>query len=329
MKHAARIVGSLQRSAGAQHPQRPGLRLQHLDIRSVGEWSGAPHHGAPRRRHGVHAAAGNGGVVIATLHSVRFRQRPRQRSVVSRREFREAARALARRRRMTTISACAVLAASVGGTMSLVIAGNSGMPVADEGGAAAATVSGTSEFPATVSRSDSRVQMRDAGANGTWDVGESNHVFDGSRIARSAVKNGRVARALDADANVAPANFNPNHPTGDTGLAYPFSQCTWWAYTRRHQLGLPVGSYFGNGAQWADSAQRLGYWVDDTPRNNGDIMVFRRGQEGASSAYGHVAIVERINQDGSVTTSESGKTYHGKTFSRRFANVHDFRYIHF
>lgn len=117
------------------------------------------------------------------------------------------------------------------------------------------------------------------------------------------------------------------HPTGDTGNAYPFPQCTWWVYLRRHQLGLPVGSRFGNGAQWADSARRLGYAVDRTPRQ-GDIMVFARGQEDSSTVYGHVAIVEKVNKDGSVTTSESGARYHGGTFSRTFHNVGDFEYIH-
>lgn len=117
------------------------------------------------------------------------------------------------------------------------------------------------------------------------------------------------------------------HPTGDSGNAYPFSQCTWWAYVRRHQLGLPVGSYFGNGAQWADSARRLGYQVNHTP-SVGAIMVFARGQLGANAIYGHVAIVERVNSDGSVTTSECGASLHGRTFSRRIYNTGAFWYIH-
>lgn len=117
------------------------------------------------------------------------------------------------------------------------------------------------------------------------------------------------------------------HPTGDTGNAYAFSQCTWWVYTRRHQLGLPVGSHFGNGWQWANSARKLGYTVDRTPEV-GAIIVFQRGQEGSDPEYGHVAIVEKINPDGSIVTSECGAVMQGKTYSRTLKNVSDFEYIH-
>lgn len=117
------------------------------------------------------------------------------------------------------------------------------------------------------------------------------------------------------------------HPTGDVGNKYPFSQCTWWVYIRRHQLGLPVGSYFGNGHQWDESARRLGYHVDNNP-TVGSIMVFERGQYGADYMYGHVAVVERVNANGTVTTSESGAVMNGRTYSRTIGNVHAYSYIH-
>ncbi|MEE1296533.1 MAG: CHAP domain-containing protein [Bifidobacterium sp.] len=91
--------------------------------------------------------------------------------------------------------------------------------------------------------------------------------------------------------------------TGDTGNAYPYGQCTWWAYERRKQLGLPVGSFFGNGGMWASSALALGYSVDNAPQA-GDIAVFLPGQAGADGYYGHVAIVESVNPDGSIVISE-------------------------
>lgn len=57
------------------------------------------------------------------------------------------------------------------------------------------------------------------------------------------------------------------HNTGNTvgGAAYPSRQCTLWAYLRRSQLSLPVGSYMGNGADWANTARGLGYLVNNTP----------------------------------------------------------------
>lgn len=128
-----------------------------------------------------------------------------------------------------------------------------------------------------------------------------------------------------------PQGFDGNHGTGDDGNAYEFSQCTWWAYVRRHELGLPAGSRMGNGADWADTASSLGYWVDSTPRP-GDVMVFPRGVAGSDSSYGHVAVVENVVvYDGAtyVVTSESGSVFNGKAVSRIIGDVGRFRYIHY
>jgi surface antigen len=125
-------------------------------------------------------------------------------------------------------------------------------------------------------------------------------------------------------------NAPSNHVTGDNGNAYEFSQCTWWAYVRRHQLGLPAGSHMGNGQDWASTAMRLGYRVDHNPRI-GDVMVFRSGQLGASSAYGHVAIVENVitvHDQEYVVTSEMGSSLQGVPASRIIGSVHDFLYVH-
>ena len=89
------------------------------------------------------------------------------------------------------------------------------------------------------------------------------------------------------------SSSSPGFHSGDSGLAYPWGQCTWWAYVRRHQLGLPVGSYFGDGAQWANSARAYGYRVDQSP-SVGAVIVFAPGQDGADPVYGHVAIVEAV-----------------------------------
>lgn len=132
------------------------------------------------------------------------------------------------------------------------------------------------------------------------------------------------------DEGQTPDGFNPNHATGDTGNAYEFSQCTWWVYVRRHQLGLPAGSHMGNGADWANTARKLGYWVDNTPRV-GDAICFQRGQYDSDPTYGHVGIVENVGADGSITTSECGSAYNGKPFSRTFTaeQASQLQFIHY
>ncbi|GGI14716.1 hypothetical protein GCM10007377_12310 [Galliscardovia ingluviei] len=121
--------------------------------------------------------------------------------------------------------------------------------------------------------------------------------------------------------------FCYGHATGNTGNAYPPRNCTLWAYQRRVQLGLPVGSHMGNGAEWANSARRLGYTVNHTPAP-GAIMVFQRGQAGTDPVYGHVAIVERVNADGSVYVSQGGIGFATFPFYETYQRASNFEYIH-
>ena len=123
---------------------------------------------------------------------------------------------------------------------------------------------------------------------------------DGNHFGVSDVDTANTADTSDIDVKGHPTPVN----TGDFGNAYPWGQCTWWAYVRRHQLGLAAASHFGNGGQWAYTARALGYTVTSKP-GVGDVVVFAPGQEGADGYYGHVAIVEHVNADGSILISES------------------------
>ena len=155
-------------------------------------------------------------------------------------------------------------------------------------------------------------------STGYWKLVGSTDTVEVNSLFRSKASNPQVALWLEEDAPYLPSGFNPDHSAGDYGSSYEYSQCTWWVYLRRHQLGLPVGTHMGNGNMWANSARERGFWVDRTARHVGDILVFAAGQYGSDEAYGHVAIVEKINADGSVETSESGVKFAGKTFSRTF-----------
>ncbi|MDR1473563.1 MAG: CHAP domain-containing protein [Lactobacillales bacterium] len=74
-------------------------------------------------------------------------------------------------------------------------------------------------------------------------------------------------------------------------------QCTDYATAKTGIGGL------GNAAEWTASAQNKGYDVRKTAKP-GDVAVFAPGQAGASS-YGHVAVVDGVNPDGSVSISEA------------------------
>lgn len=83
------------------------------------------------------------------------------------------------------------------------------------------------------------------------------------------------------------------------GNRYDYGYCTWYAYNRRAQLGRPVGSFWGNASTWASYARGSGYMVNHSPAV-GAVM-----QDSYSAGgYGHVAVVESVNGDGSIYISE-------------------------
>ena len=91
---------------------------------------------------------------------------------------------------------------------------------------------------------------------------------------------------------------------GDVGglNRFFYGQCTYWANMRYHQLtGLWI-PWLGNANQWYYGAQSTGWVVSATPKLH-SIIVLQAGVQGAGG-YGHVAIVEQINPDGSVLTSD-------------------------
>ena len=130
------------------------------------------------------------------------------------------------------------------------------------------------------------------------------------------------------------SSFCYGHRTGNigNGNTYPARNCTLWAYIRRSQLSLPVGSLMGNGADWAGTARSLGYLVNNTP-HVGAVMVFARGQRVtrwyANAAYGHVAVVERVNSDGSVLVSEGGTGFATFPAYETISNAGNYQYIHY
>lgn len=99
--------------------------------------------------------------------------------------------------------------------------------------------------------------------------------------------------------------FNGSDGPDNVCQAYPDGQCTWWACMRGHKIGLDVGSYWGNGGDWAASATAAGWKTTRTDPVAGSIVSYPPGVADADTLYGHVAIVEGVDaKAGTVTISE-------------------------
>ena len=95
----------------------------------------------------------------------------------------------------------------------------------------------------------------------------------------------------------------PGMPTPGTGGydGFTYGQCTYWADLRYHQLTGFWVPWGGNAWEWAAGASASGWNVSSSPHVP-SIIVLQPGVQGAGS-FGHVAVVERINSDGTVYTS--------------------------
>lgn len=97
--------------------------------------------------------------------------------------------------------------------------------------------------------------------------------------------------------------------SGD-GNNFPPGQCTWWADERYHQL---TGYYVpwnhtgqANAYQWLAQAKAFGWNTSNQPPKGIPSIICLQGNagQGVESTLGHVAIVEKVNGDGSVLTSD-------------------------
>ncbi|HEX8763051.1 MAG TPA: CHAP domain-containing protein [Candidatus Saccharimonadales bacterium] len=74
--------------------------------------------------------------------------------------------------------------------------------------------------------------------------------------------------------------------------------CTWYVADRRAAIGRPLPSNLGDAWTWDDRAAAAGIRVDNSPAIGAAIVT------NTSRRPGHVAIVEAVNEDGSVWISE-------------------------
>ena len=85
--------------------------------------------------------------------------------------------------------------------------------------------------------------------------------------------------------------------TTRAGNNYSYGYCTWYAYNRRVELGLPAYRSLGNANTWDNRARAAGITVSRIPIA-GSIFQTDAGY------YGHVGIVESVNPDGTINISD-------------------------
>lgn len=118
---------------------------------------------------------------------------------------------------------------------------------------------------------------------------------------------GYVAPAVNSS-SYSSGTASVNTASASVGNRYAFGNCTWYVYERRQQLGRPVGSFWGNASTWATYARAAGFTVNGTPAP-GAVM-----QDG-SGYYGHVAIVESVDEGNSITITEMNAARFGGGFN--------------
>ena len=254
----------------------------------------------------------------------------------TRRSIREAARAAERRSHILASASLAALVGTAAGALAFSNNEDATNSFVADPATTTTQIKRISDVTAA-SRSEARTDLSSSSVTaqstneGGWGLSNSDSTLDAKLMNRNNANNPVVSALVDADGDAVPAGFNPNHAVGTNSNNYPWGQCTWYAYQRRAELGLPSSGNFGNGGAWAASASALGYWVDNTPRHVGDAVVFAPGQADADGAYGHVAVLEKINADGSIEISESNAKGLGVISTRTFsaAEAGKFQYVHY
>lgn len=107
----------------------------------------------------------------------------------------------------------------------------------------------------------------------------------------------RPGAARPAPASSSSSSYASYSNASVAGNRYDYGYCTWYAYNRRAQLGRPIGSFWGNANTWDEFARGSGYAVSNVPQVGAVLQT-------NSGYYGHVAVVESVNADGSIRVSE-------------------------
>lgn len=94
------------------------------------------------------------------------------------------------------------------------------------------------------------------------------------------------------------------------GNGYDYGWCTWHAANRRIQIGKPLPTNLGNAISWLSLARRAGLPTGNEPQAG--AVLYHKNLGG----LGHVAFVEKVNEDGSALISDMNYPTWGKVTYR-------------
>ena len=134
-------------------------------------------------------------------------------------------------------------------------------------------------------------------------VAEAERAEQERLAAEQQAQQAQQAEQQNQPAASAPVNNASQNFAGQTNH-YLYGWCAWYAFEQRAALGKPVSNMWGDANNWAASASADGFTVSNSP-SVGAIAQSYAGSNGAGGS-GHVAIVESIHGDGSITVSEMG-----------------------
>jgi surface antigen len=95
--------------------------------------------------------------------------------------------------------------------------------------------------------------------------------------------------------------------SGIGGNPYPYGECTWyvWQFYADTQ-GIRINGQLGNATEWVTSAHREQWAVDDQPVPSKTVC----WSAARYPPFGHVAVVWKVNGDGSFDVLEMNFTYY-------------------
>ncbi|ORX95740.1 hypothetical protein K493DRAFT_301270 [Basidiobolus meristosporus CBS 931.73] len=139
-----------------------------------------------------------------------------------------------------------------------------------------------------------------------------------NKNSRKGNRNSKQNNSYGGNGNDSSDNDNgyTTQPNGPLEFRFKNGQCTDWADARYAQLTGHHIEWWGDARVWASKAQSTPGWsVSGTPKQP-SIIVIQPGVQGTGSP-GHVAVVERIEANGNVYTSNYN--YNGGPYIKKYA----------